>query len=72
VVTPIHGSVIHIDTEMSGAQLDEWLRAQRIQRDDRVIVIPLRGQVAALNLLDQDTRGRDGSPEFATMTARIW
>ena len=33
-------------------QLDDWLRVQAIQHDDRVVVVSLRGMAAAFNLLD--------------------
>jgi hypothetical protein len=55
-VTPITGTVVVLDFEMSESQLDEWLRAQEIQNDDRVIVIPMRGRAAAFNILDAAIR----------------
>lgn len=55
-VTPIAGTVALIDTEMSPAQLDDWLRVRGISHDDRVLVVPLRGQAATLDLLDSETR----------------
>jgi hypothetical protein len=58
VVTPIDGTVALLDTEMAEIQLDEWLRAQRIRQDDRVIVVALRGRVATLDLLDPHQRAR--------------
>lgn len=54
-VRPIDGSVVLLDFEM-GNQLDDWLQAQRIQNDDRVIVVPMRGRAAAFNILDPETR----------------
>lgn len=51
-VRPILGTLAIIDTEMSAIQLDDWLRAQQIRHDDRVLVVPLRGAVSAFNLLD--------------------
>ena len=44
-VQPLTGTLTILDTEMGLAQIDDWLRTQHIQRDDRIVVIPLRGQV---------------------------
>jgi hypothetical protein len=55
-VTPVTGTVVLIDTEMSTGQLEDWLAAQRIRHDDRVVVIPMRGRVASFNILDPDVR----------------
>lgn len=55
-VNPIAGSLALFDIEMSGRQLDEWLRDQRITNDDRVVVFPMRGSAGSLNLLDPTTR----------------
>lgn len=57
-VAPIDGVVGIIDTEMSGRQLDDWLSAQRIVRNDRVLVVSLRGAVSSLDLLDPATRAQ--------------
>jgi len=57
-VTPITGTVVLIDTEMTAAQLDHWLTDQSIVADDRVVPIPLRGNLNALDLLT--TTGRAG------------
>lgn len=62
-VTPIDGTIALLDFEMSGTQLDAWLRAQRIRHDDRVLVIPMRGLTASFNILDPDVR--------ATWVARL-
>jgi AAA domain len=53
---PVDGMIALLDFEMGGAQLDAWLRAQRIRHDDRVLVLPMRGQVASFNILDSDVR----------------
>lgn len=55
-VTPVTGTVGVLDFEMSESQLDEWLRTQQIQHDDRVIVVPMRGRAAAFNILDAAVR----------------
>ena len=57
-VTPITGTLVLIDLEMSASQLDAWLRAQGIRDDDRVVPIPLRGQAASFNLLDESLRAQ--------------
>ncbi len=56
-VTPITGSAVLLDFEMSESQLDHWLAAQRILRDDRVFVMPLRGRAATFDILDATVRG---------------
>jgi len=55
-VTPIAGRVALLDFEMSTTQLDDWLRAQGIRHADRVLVIPMRGQAGAFNILEPATR----------------
>lgn len=55
-VTPISGSLCVIDVEMNDGQFLSWLRAQRIQNDDRVFPIGLRGQATAFNVLDPAVR----------------
>lgn len=44
--------VFGLDFEMSEHQLDSWYRALRIRRDDRVILLPMRGKASSFNLLD--------------------
>ncbi len=57
-VTPVLGTVLLIDTEMSAAQLiHDWLFIQSIERDDRVLVAPLRGCVRAFDPRDPENRG---------------
>lgn len=58
LVTPITGTLVLLDLEMSGSQLDAWLRAQGIRDDDRVLPIPLRGHAASFNLLDENLRAQ--------------
>ena len=55
-VTPLAGSLALIDTEMNQEQLEEWLAAQHIREDDRIVLVPLRGAVSTFNLLDEATR----------------
>jgi DNA polymerase-1 len=57
-VTPITGVLGLIDFEMSGRQLDAWLRDQRIVNDDRVVIIPMRGAAGAFDLADPAVRAR--------------
>ena len=57
-VTPVTGRVTVLDFEMSRHQMKAWLRDQGIRHTDRVIVAPLRGQAAAFNIIDPDTRRR--------------
>jgi hypothetical protein len=55
-VRPVTGNVVLIDFEMGESQLDDWLRAQRIEHDDRVIVLPMRGRAASFDILNTDVR----------------
>ena len=57
-VAPVTGSVCVLDFEMSQRQLRSWLREQRIVHDDRVVVVPMRGQAATFDILDSVTRTR--------------
>lgn len=54
--TAVDGNIALVDFEMSGRQIDAWLRDQGIINDDRIIVFPLRGSASAFNLLDDTTR----------------
>jgi hypothetical protein len=60
IVSATSGTIVLLDFEMSATQLDDWLQAQRIRRDDKVVVIPMRGSAAAFNILDPDIRARWG------------
>ena len=51
----MNGCVAVCDLEMS-TQLFDWLGDQRIRRDDRLIVIPMRGQASTFNILDDEIR----------------
>lgn len=55
-VTPVRGTVCILDTEMSKAMTQRWLRASQIRCDDKVIVALLRGRLTTLNLLDDTFR----------------
>ena len=55
-VTPIARTAVLLDLEMSETQLVSWLRDQQIRQDDRVIVVPLRGRVAAFDILNSRVR----------------
>ena len=51
-VTPLVGTYVFINTEMSEAQCDDWLGAQGIRQADRIYVVSLRGKASTFNLLD--------------------
>jgi hypothetical protein len=55
-VTPITGTVVLLDFEMGAGQLTDWLGAQRIRADDRVVVVPLRGRAASFDITDAKVR----------------
>lgn len=55
-VDPISGTVVILDFEMGADQGDDWLGAQRIVNDDRVIPIWMRGNAAAFDILDRGRR----------------
>ncbi len=55
-VHPVAGCVALLDLEMGEVMLDGWLRAQAIRHDDRLLVAPLRGRLASLDLLDDAKR----------------
>lgn len=52
------GRVVLIDDELDERMLRRWLREQGIAHTDRVVVVPLRGRVADLDLLDTACRTR--------------
>ncbi len=55
-VTPVDGTVMVLDFEMSAAQLDLWFEDQRITHDDRVIVEPMKGKAATFDITDPAIR----------------
>jgi hypothetical protein len=57
-VRAVSGTIAILDTEMSRRQLRAWLRDQRIQHADRVLVVALRGAAASLDLLDLEIRAQ--------------
>lgn len=65
-VTPVDGTVVILDFEMSAEQLDQWLADQGIVNDDRIIPIPLKGNATAFDILDAQRR-----TEWATELRRL-
>lgn len=63
---PVTGAVVILDLEMGAGQLDDWLAAQKIRNDDRVIPIPLRGNAGALDLLEPSRRA-EWAAELASL-----
>lgn len=57
-VTPITGTIIVFDTELNRNTMRRWLRAQNIINTNRIIVVPMRGQVGTFDLRDPHTRTR--------------
>jgi hypothetical protein len=53
-VSPVAGTIWILDFEMSPNMLDSWLEAQRIQNDDQVFVVPMRGLATAFDLFNPD------------------
>lgn len=51
-VTRPEGPIVLIDDELDPRQLRRWLRDQGIVNTDRVVVLPLRGEVSSFDLLD--------------------
>jgi len=71
--TRISGAVALLDFEMGRRQLRDWLRAQRIHHDDRLIVFPMRGRASAFDIMDESVRElwaerlRDLGVEYAVL-----
>lgn len=57
-IAPLSGSIAVLDFEMGKNQLRRWYRDQRIDRDDRVFLVPMRGHAAAFNILDKPMRAK--------------
>jgi len=57
-VAPPQGRIVVIDNELDTRMMRAWLRDQQIANPGRVAVLPLRGKVAAFDLLDGATRAR--------------
>lgn len=52
------GNIGVLDFEMSGRMLDRWYEDQDLAHPERVVVVPMRGNAAAFNLLNDRTRSR--------------
>ena len=65
-VEPLTGTLVILDLEMSGHQLDRWLADQHITNDDRLIRVPLRGNATALDIINPRTRA-----EWATKLRQL-
>lgn len=57
-IEPFLGTVVLFDNELDPRMLRRWLREQGIAAEDRVVVVPLRGRVASLDLLDPEVRSQ--------------
>lgn len=55
-VSAVSGTIAIVDTEMHENQAEDWLRDQRIRRDDKVIPWFLRGNVRGFDILDPQRR----------------
>jgi len=55
-VVRLSGTAILLDTEMHQSTLDDWLEAQRIACDDRIIRLSLKGSLGSFDLLDDEMR----------------
>ncbi len=55
-VTPIDGTVLVLDFEMTKRQGKTWLRDAGIRRTGHVVLVSLRGCAAAFNILDERVR----------------
>ena len=55
-VTPPEGRIVLLDLELYGPTLRRWLRDQGIENTGQVDVIPVRGRVASLAILDPTVR----------------
>ena len=55
-VRAVERHVVILDLEMSQTQGEDWLAAQRIVRDDRIVPVWLRGNVRAFDIFDPGCR----------------
>ena len=55
-VTVPEGRIVLIDDELHRDTLRRWLRQQGVRQQDRVDVVPIRGQLSSFDLLDDRTR----------------
>lgn len=67
-VHPPEGRIILIDVELDKRMLRRWLRDHHVVNEDRVVVLPMRGNVGALNLLDESTL-REWAADLQKMNA---
>ena len=56
-VRALTGTLAIIDTEMSEALSEGWLRDQVIERAEAVLLVPLRGHLGSFDILDPEVRG---------------
>lgn len=54
---PVH-DVVLIDNELDERTVRRWMRAQGIQNENRVRVVPIRGKVGTLDLLNETIRAQ--------------
>jgi 5S rRNA maturation endonuclease (ribonuclease M5) len=52
------GRIVVLDLELSQDMMRDWLKAHSIINQDRVVVVPMRGQAHSLNLLVPEIRTR--------------
>ncbi|MGC7152978.1 AAA family ATPase [Paenarthrobacter ureafaciens] len=45
-----------VDNELDERTMRQWLRAQGIVNQDRVLIVPIRGKVSTFNIMDDNTR----------------
>lgn len=57
-VEPVSGTLVILDFEMSGHQLDKWMADQQISNDDRLIPIPMRGNASSFDIIDPRVRSQ--------------
>lgn len=57
-VQQVTGRVLVIDFEMTEHQLDDWYGAAGLLAQERVLVMPMRGQAHGFDLRDEDLRRR--------------
>jgi len=56
LVTPLTGTLMHLDFEMSPRQSEDWYRALHIRHDDRIVLVSMRGRARAFDILDPAVR----------------
>jgi hypothetical protein len=53
-----YGTIVILDLELAPHMMRGWLRAHDIQKQDRVVVVPMRGKGASLNLTVPEVRAK--------------